>query len=87
MRFPCQFDLVSSQAEQNSSDIKSTKHEIAKIKRLITKLQADIMAAKEKVTTSKEPPSSHTPHTLIRVHTTASNKQETPATTRLAACF
>ncbi|XP_017322471.1 keratin, type II cytoskeletal 8 [Ictalurus punctatus] len=42
------FDLVSSQAEQNSSDIKSTKHEIAKIKRLITKLQADIMAAKEK---------------------------------------
>ncbi|XP_060788464.1 keratin, type II cytoskeletal 8 [Neoarius graeffei] len=40
------FELVSSQVEQCSSELKSTKSETANLKRLITKLQADITAVK-----------------------------------------
>ncbi|KAI5095347.1 keratin, type II cytoskeletal 8 [Silurus meridionalis] len=39
-------ELVASQVEQHSSELKGSKSEIAKLKRLITNLQADIMAVK-----------------------------------------
>ncbi|XP_026783690.3 intermediate filament protein ON3 [Pangasianodon hypophthalmus] len=40
------FELASSQVEQHSSQLKSAKSEIAELKRLITRLQADLMAVK-----------------------------------------